>query len=500
MPRVFYSNFIQGANTALSPFLQPDNSLYVQNGAVTSYKLGAIYKDPGYFRVANAAVQAGNSILGLFDFRQVPGTVRTLAVVNDSTDADMELWYDNAGTWTEITAAQTAWTGVVSYNVEMESFIAYCFFVGHSGTNFLPVGSLTGTTFSTATNVTGMAQGKFVKRYRDRLYVANSRLGGTSYPFRFYYSSVPSAGAITWTSTDFEDVDYSEEITGLSVNWDMLIIFTKFRAYFYNQDQKKQLWEVGCSAHRTIKNFGPYMFFANNDGLWVSQGGGFPQNISGEMIDFFRNTNPDNWFSELIDEEYYIYFAASATVNGVTYTNVMGTYNIPTRSWRWRELANNMTIFAKKQNTTTNQDRLYMGDTGGLVWDKSKYSDSTVASSDSELTLGTEVTPIHAGIETKPYFMDDPKTIKRLKSVSVYAERAMGVQVKYRVLDNNTRGVTPYLPLGQLTKYINHFEGRNTEFNLIQFEFTEYSTNPYFSIFGIEIDFEVVGEPPVSKK
>lgn len=494
MPRVFYSNFVKGANTAVSPFVQQDNSLYVQNGVNSSYKIGAMYKDLGYSRVANAAVRAGKSVLGAFDFRQEPGTQKFLATVNDSGDSDTELWYNNAGTWAEIPAAETAWAGVANCNVEMESFIGYCFFVGHNGSSFLPVGSLTGTTFSTSTNVTSMPQGKFIIRYRDRLYVLNARESATNYPYRMYSSSIPSAGSITWTNTDFEDFDYSEEITGCGVNWDMLVVFTKFRAFFYNQDQKKQLWEIGCANHRSIKSYGPYMFFANNDGVWVSQGGGFPENISGEIIDFVRNANPDNFFAEIVDEEYHLYVGSSVTVNGVAYSNVKLTYNIPTDSWRWRELYDDLTIFAKFHNGTTGQDRLYMGDTGGFIWDKSKYTDSTLAYSDSELTLGTVVNPIHSSMETKPFFMGDPRAIKRLKSISVYAERAQNVMVKYRVLDNNTRGVTPYLPIGTLNQYINNFEGSNTEFNMIQFEFTEYSTNPYFSIFGMELDYEVAGD------
>ena len=495
MPKVLYNNFVKGANTAVSPFLQQDNSLFVQNGVNTSYKLGALYKDPGYFRLGNAVVQTGNSILGAFDFRQIPGTQKFLVTVNDSADTDTELWYNNAGTWTEIGAAQTAWATFINMNVDMESFIGYCFFVGHNGTSFLPVGSLTGTTFSTSTNVTSMPQGKFIIRYRDRLYVVNARSGGTNYPFRFYYSSIPSAGAITWTNTDFEDIDYSEEITGVGVNWDMILFFTKFRTFFYNQDEKKQLWAVGCSNHRTIKVFGSYTIFANNDGVWVSTNGGNPQNVSGEMIDFIRNATADDFFSELIDEEYHLY-VGTVTVNGVTYANTEIVLNIPTMSWRWREFFNNMTVFAKFHDTN-GEDRLYMGDTGGFVWEKSKYTDSTIATSDSETTLGTAVNPIHASVETKPFDLGDPGLLKRVKAITIFSERALNAMVKYRVLDKNTRAYTKYLPLGTLNKYVSNFEGGVEEFNLIQFELTDYSTSPYFSIFAIEIDFESVGPPTI---
>ncbi len=173
--RKFYSNFVGGANTALSPFLMPENSTYTQVGVVTSYKIGAALKRLGYQRVGDVA-ESSKSITGLFDFTQVPGTQKILQTVNDSSDDDTQLFYNNAGTWTEIAAAETAWANKADINVEMESFIEYCFFVGHGDTDgFLPVGSLTGTTFSTSDRVTNMPQGKFIVRYRDRLYVLNTR-------------------------------------------------------------------------------------------------------------------------------------------------------------------------------------------------------------------------------------------------------------------------------------------------------------------------------------
>ena len=496
MPNANYLQFLKGANTTVSPFVMDDGSLMVQNGVVTSYKLGAALKDLGYKRVGDVA-QVDETIGGLFNFRQSAGTQKILLTVDDATSDDTQLFYNLSGTWTEITDAETAWLNFAGISVEMESFIAYCFFVGYGATDgYLPVASLTGTTFSTSTNVTSMPNAKYIRRYRDRLYIANCKSAGTEYPYRVYFSSVPSAGTITWTvATDFLDVDYSEQITGIGENWDILMIFTEYSAYQYDQTAFKKVFDVGCSAHRTIKNSGAYMIWANRDGVWLSASGARPQNISGPVQDFFRSGTPTT--AEVIDEEYNVY-VGNATVNGVTYANVKLTFNIPTSSWRWRELGHAMNIFARYNDS--GDDRLYMGSTAGVIWEQTKYIDTTPIYADGYVTTYTGITDITAQMETKPFDLGDPMLQKMLKRVTVFAERAVGVQVGFRIFDNNVKALQPYKPLGQLTRYINHFQNVGGDCNLIQFLFTETSKNPYFSIFGISVDYASTVLAPISRK
>lgn len=495
MAKVFLSNFAKGVNVAASPLLLDDNSLYAQNGINTSHKLGAILKDLGYSRPITVA-QAGKSILGLFDSRETTSTQRVIFTVDDATSDDTQLFYNNAGTATEITGAETAWTNKAGINVEFENFIGYTFMVGYGATDgFITSASLTDTTFSTSTSVTNMPTAKYIKRYRDRLYIANCAIGATTYPYRVYYSSIPSAGAITWTvASNYFDVDFSEQITGIMPNWDVLIVFTEKDAHYWNQTTWRPLWVTGCSNHRTIVNYGPNMIWANKNGVWVSSGMGSPQNIAGPVIDFIRSGTPTSFFAALVNEEYHLY-VGNVTVNGIAYTNVDLTFNFPTASWRWRELTDTMTIFAPV--TVSGIDRLYMGDTAGVIWNKSQYTDTSPVYSDSYVTSGYSI-PVNA--ETKPYFFDDPSIRKRLKKVTVIADRALGVQLKMRVFDRNVRALSPYVGLGQLTKYFNVFEGKGLEFNMLQFGFSESSTNEYFSILGIVVEYDVVSIPNISKK
>ena len=376
----------------------------------------------------------------------------------------------------------------------MESFINYCFFVGHGTTDgFLPVGSLTGTTFSTATNVTSMPQAKYIRRYRDRLYIANC-YNAANQPFRIYYSSVPSAGAITWTvATDFIDVDFSEELTGLGSNWDRLIAFTEKSAYIYDQSSFKKQWEQG-GYHRTIDNSGPYMLFANNNGVWVSTGGQ-PENISGNVIDFFRNSNPSTWMAKVVDEEYRIY-VGNVTVNGISYSNCLLTFNIPSRAWRTRELYNPIT--SMECVTRSGQERLSFG-SSAFVYDLGKLSDSTPYVSDASdgTAAGSGAQPIHANFELCPLFTGDIEG--QIKKITAFADKAVGLKLRARAIDRNKRILTPYMPLGQITQYVNTFDIEADKGVLIQVSGSEYSMNSAFSFYGLQYEVEKFATPTKNK-
>lgn len=486
-----YLNYVEGVQTDISPFLVPENALSLQLNCTTSYRLGTIMKRLGYERV-QGVLESGNSITGLFHFRQTATTVETLATVNDATDDDTQLFYRTTGAWAPIAGAETAWANVANAAVEMEAFIGYCFFVGYNATDgFLPVASLTNTTtFSTATNVTSMPQAKFIKRYRDRLYVFNCRTGGTNYPFRFYYSSVPSAGAITWTvASDFLDVDYSEEGMGMGENWDRLVLFTEYSAYFYNQVEFKKVWDVGCSAHRTIKNAGAQMLWANRDGVWRSTGGR-PENIAGRVIDFIRFGTPTNFFAEIVDEEYYLH-VGDVTVNGISYTNTVLVWSIPTETWRVHSYANTFTIFGKV--FSSGHDFLYIGLSNGTVHVHSKYTDATPIYSDGQVgaTLGTAIA---SWFQTGALTLGNPAQRKKIEKIIAYSDRAQSLRLKASVIDDNTMAKREFHKLGELRKYINEFPCTPDKGHLLQIEGTENSTNPYWSLFGFTIYVDPEGQ------
>ena len=480
MAKVYAFNQLGGSNAAISHFLRPEDTPEILNGVNVTQKLGAILKDPGYTQVGTT-LEANKSVTGLYDFQQNPSTQKILATINNSAGTNLTLQYNNAGTWTAISIGAT-WDGYEDAKVEFESFIGYCFMVGYDATDnvFLPVASLTGTTFSTSTNVTNMAQGKYIIRYRDRLYVGHCYLGGTLYPFRVYYSSVPSAGAITWTpATDFLDVDFGRYITGMGTNWDRLILFTEDTCYFYDQNQFKKVFDVGCSNHRTIASQSVYTIWANYDGVWMSTGGQ-PKNIAGPVIDFIRNGTPRNFFACIVDEEYRLQ-VGTVTVDGTSYTNCELRFHIPTSTWTVREfLQDTPTVYAKYNDS--GKIRQYIGLSDGEVMNKGKYTDASVPASD-------DGAGIQANFLLAPIHFNEFSIQKGISQLTAFAERAQGLALKYRVLDKNLKTLTPWYPLGKLTKYINTFDiSKAADGIMLQVAGSEYSTNDYFSFYGYEMD------------
>jgi len=470
------NNFLTPPSTELSPFLLADNQLCIANGINLSYKLGTIIKDLGYSKVGST-LEANKPLTGLYHFRQSPSVNKVLATINNSAGTDLVLQYNNAGTWTAIDTS-TTWNAFEDAKVEMESFIGYCFFVGYDSTDgvFLPVGTLTGTTFSTSTNCTSMPQGKFVKRYRDRIYVANCYYSAAAYPYRVFYSSVPSAGAITWTpDSDFFDVDFSEQITGIGENWDRLVVFTDFSAYFYDQSSKKKTFDIGCANHRTIKNFSSYLIWANKDNIWVSTGGQ-PQAIGNDIKELIRNSTLSNWTSEIIDDEYCIYLG-NTEANGLSYANCLATYSFSTGMWRWRELYNDIKILAKYTDGV--DDFLYMGSSDGMVHVKSKYTDTTPVYTDN-------TKPIVAHFRTKAFDFGDPSVMKTINKIVSYCNSGQGVMIRFRVWNKNNEVASKWQDIGQLVSVINTYDKSITG-NMIQLEGKEFSTRQAFEFYGLTL-------------
>lgn len=483
MAKTHITNFLTPPLMTNSPFVVGDNQLIIANGINPSYEDGVIRKSLGYSQIG-ATLQAGKPIRSLYHFRQSESVDKLLATCDDATSADTRLLYSTGGGWLEIAAAEAAWANDATMDVEMESFIGYCFFVGYSSTDgFLAKGSLTGTTFSTTVNVTSMPGAKYIKRYRDRLYVANCDISGTKYPYRVYFSSIPSGSTITWTVTsDFIDIDYSEQITGIEQNWDRLMIFTEFDAYMYDQAQKKKIWNVGCAGQRTIQNMGAYMIFANKDNIYISSGGR-PQAIGNPILKLLRGSTPSAWRTEVVDEEYKIYLGDSVTAGGFTYTNCLATWNKRTNMWRWRELHDSIDSLAKY--TTGGDDFLTLGCADSEVMKKSKYSDTVPIFAD-------DGQPISAHFRTKAYDMGDPSVIKKITELVAYCEFGNNLAIRYRIYDKNREVLASFQHIGNLTKVVNYFQNINKlEGNLIQFEFRERSDQKAFRFFGFSFDSEV---------
>lgn len=468
MNEIHLNNFLTPPSTELSPFLMADNQLSVCNGVNLGWKKGSIIKELGYSKVGST-LEANKPITGLHNFRQSASVQKILATVNNSAGTNLTLQYNNAGTWTAIDVGSSydAFEDAIVY---MENFIGYCFIVGYDLTDnvYLPVASLTETTFSTTTNVTSMPTSKFVKRYRDRLYCAKD--------YRVCFSSVPSAGAITWTpGTDFFDVDYSENITGLGTNWDKLVIFTEFSAYTYDQVNKTHLCDIGCVNGKTIASLGSYLIWANKDNVWASTGGR-PTPIANDIKELLLNSTPSTWRAEVVGREYYLYLGAT-DANGLSYTNCLAIFDSELGYWRWRELKDSVTALARF--TSGGEDFLYIGVADGMVHVKSKYTDTSPVYTD-------DGNAILSHFRTKAFDFGDPAVLKTINKIVSYCKDGNNLTLRFRIWDRNNEVVMPWTDIGQLDSVIKYYDKSLTA-NFIQIEGKEYSKNPPFEFYGLTL-------------
>jgi hypothetical protein len=466
-------NFLTPPSTEVSHFVAQDTQLVICCGVNPCYKPGELRKDTGY---AAIATQIHNQpIYSMFNFEQSASVKNLLATTNDTTGVDAtELWYSTGGNFAQISVG-TTWNNFTQQAVSMESFLGYCFFVGCDPYgNFLPVGSLTGTTFSTSTNVQGMPQGKYIVRYRSRLYVANCYYGATPYPFRVQFCDEPVAGAITWnTGLDFFDIDYSDYITGMGTNWDQLMVFTKYATYMYNQTSLANVFDVGCTAHRTIQNVEGYMVWANYENVYASAGGGRPAAIGNDILELLRNANLSASFAEVVDNEYHLYLGITSA-NGISYANCVATYNFDQGMWRWREYTHQPTAFAVTD--LTGFRHLYFGSPAGIVYMKGRYSDGYYSDAGNSFA---------SWFRTRGYDFGSPEVLKRTTKVFAYTRDAGNLQARIRAYDKETEAIMLWtnmmkvhnaspVPSGVI-EYQPNIEG-----HFIQFEFKEMGqTQPW---------------------
>ena len=475
-------NFLAPPSTELSIFPnyeeeQPLSQLIVCNGVNPSLKIGSLVKDLGYLKIGDT-LESGKSITGLHDFRQTAAIQKILATVNNSGGTALVLEYLNSTTWTTINTS-TTYTGFEDAKTSFENFIEYCFIVGYDDTDsvFLPVGSLTGTTFSTSTNVTGMPQGKYITRYRDRLYIANC-YNSAAQPYRVYHSDVPESGALTWdNTTNFFDVDYGEKLTGMTSNWDRLILFTEFSTYIYNQTSLKQLFDIGCGNNSSIQNIGTYTIFANKDNIYLSDSAKAPIAIGNNVKQLIQNASQDDFRSSVVDNEYNLY-VGDTKANGISYTNCLITYNIQTQSARWRMLYDDIKSLAKI--TLLSDDFLFLGTVSGEIMRKSKTTDATKSYSDNG-------NPIVAHFMTKATGFGVPNIEKSIRHITAYSSLPNGLKLRARIINGSQEEIMPFTDIGELKHVVEELDGNGLSGNFIQFEGKEYSENQPFQFDGMSI-------------
>ena len=399
-------------------------------------KVGALTKRKGYSRFASQPT-ADKTTYGLGQFNDMSGdTVEQLFVQNNAGDTQGVIYYNNGGTWTAAKSDDTA-----SKKSRFISFIDYVFRA--NGADVI-ASSANGSSWGT-TNSPATITPKYGAVFQDRVYFAN---GNSSNRSRFWFSSLPSSGSITWsTGTDWVDVnpDDGDQITGLENNGNRLLIF-KNRALYrwtFGQVEADRLIGVGTSSSESIKtnlDVG-ITFFANPNGIYAYSGGR-PRLLSRKIDDIIKAVTDWTEVYAEVDEDHYYLSVGNISLEGRTYSNVVLCYHISLDAWTMYTTATPVRFMARLIESGV-VENIYFGSTTGRTY---KFLD----------TNADDGSDIAAYFRSKEFVLGYPQAVD-VEHVDVFAATRGNTSV---MMDTNRYGQP--ITLGSLVDRITNL--RPTDF------------------------------------
>lgn len=140
--------------------------------------------------------------------------------------------------------------------------------------------NITFTLFGVDVNIT---KAKYVEAYNNYIFLANVSVGSTTYPTRIYWSNLQDPTTFLTTSFIEVSINDGQQITGMKVLGDNLIIFKTRSIYvvsftgdpdipFILQGGGKSNSDVGCVAPFSIQEVTNGLVFMSFDGLYYFDG------------------------------------------------------------------------------------------------------------------------------------------------------------------------------------------------------------------------------------
>jgi len=189
--------------------------------------------------------------------------------VNEPLDATASIYYEDTG-WVQGSAhAQNLTAGA---KMRFETFLDSVVMVnGNQVRSWVGIGNWLAS--GGAFDLDNMPIGQFVKIYKDQVVVA----GVSGSPDTLYISSVPTGGAVSWTTGNRAitvNPEDSSNITGLGEIGGILVVFKRFGMYTWNNraTEPDQICFVGCSSQESVTVGGDTMYFFNEKGIWATRG------------------------------------------------------------------------------------------------------------------------------------------------------------------------------------------------------------------------------------
>lgn len=439
--------------------MPPEQMRLIQNFDTDT--IGQLRRRKGLTRLGSAAVIADNTILGLH--HHIGTNSQIIACVNEVTDATCEAYYLSGTTWTI-----RALTFAANTKVRMASFLDYVFAV--NGTT--SPASWTGAAAVAwgTTNLTSAPTGSLIEVYKQQLFI------GSESTDQINFSSVPSAGAITWTAADnfLLNPNDGSKLRAMKTYGQELLLFKDKYLYRFNAravDADPLIFFGAPSQEAVAVASGICWFYdANRQGLY-GYSGGYPDWISKPVDSFFKAVPTSSKTSVTLSgsTNHVEAHLGDLTVDGITFTNTSCRYNISTQTWVIRNYSKEFRIFAPYDDGTS----LFVlgGTTDGHVVKMETGNDDMGTAIDYQL----ETAWLTIG--------NDPTVEFTLASFAAFVENSSGnMEAQYRTENNSV-----WLSIGSCKHYATSWSGINARFHRIKFRFIGSSANDQVLFDGFSI-------------
>lgn len=448
-----------GINRQVSPFLVDVGDLSELQNFRTD-KIGTLSKSFDYTQLGSQTV-SGQDIIGGVDFQRNDGTHEHLVAVDGASNAEIYL-YDSD--WTSQSQTLTAGNKVrFAYSPTIDTLFA-CNYADATR-------SYNGTSWSTSTNVTDAAKGKFIIAFGDRIYLLNVDIGGTAYPSQAHRSDAIVTAA-TWDTN--ETITFEDVITGAGLNGESMFVTCQNSTWIFTLgDERFRMSSIGGVSHESIVSRGRYTFYAASDGYYAFDGKETFK-ISSQIEDYWKRiptSSKENIQAVSAGDHIYVYIGdiTAPWDSSETLENVIFDYNVLQNNWSRGRLGTgctNLHTFV----TTTGQE-VYMGDEDGNIYqmfDGSGQQDGADYASHIETHW---VYGSGAGIE------DD------FEELWGYGDYLSGLQVSYKCEERDN-----WSPIGKLEtdSDVVNFSARGYK---IKFRVAEFSGKNLFDIHRFDVGF-----------
>lgn len=414
--------------------IRPPNSLYLGVNVFFDMVLGRAVLRDGTALLGDQ-IANGKSALGLHTHITTGGTIVPLSVWNAANDLTSVLYKYTAGAWSSAKTGLTA-------DAKMRFLTYLNTTLGLNGTD--KITSADGSTWVTTggnLDVGNMPAGKFAIEFLDKVYLA----GVAANPDRVYISSLPTAGAISWTVDDDQiDVEPEEGAGALTG-------FAKVPGYVLMfKERSMKRWDGVSTFPESLMNIGALsqeaivmarqsvIFYNPNRGMFETTGA-LPRLISRRIQDVV-NVVPASYYPNISggSDGTRVYFSiGDITLGDLSLPNCVIAYSLDYSHFTLLSFPNEFKVWSHRVGN--NKDEVLIGaDDDGNVWDMF-----------TQVGDGAGQSPFNWVVQWEELEFGSRGRYKEIARSVIYTKDVRNGQVSVRSED-----ATNFKPIGNISKNV----------------------------------------------